>query len=56
MAIALLPEGSPIGDPGPQWGPFGLFESPLGPHFVSKVPIFSKSVADSVLKALAIAS
>ena len=43
ILAALLPEGSPIGDPGPQWGPFGFFGSPLGPHFVSKVPISVRS-------------
>ena len=36
-SMALLPRGSPFGDPGPHGDLFQI----LGPHFFFKVPIFS---------------
>ena len=34
------PTWVPIWGPGSPWGPFSVFGSPKGPHFLSKVPIF----------------
>ena len=35
------PKWVPIWGTRSPWGPFSVFGSPLGPHFCSKVPIFS---------------
>ena len=38
---ATVPTWVPIWGTRSPWGPFSVFGSPLGPHFSSKVPIFS---------------
>ena len=38
---STVPTWVPIWGTRSPWGPFSVFGSPLGPHFCSKVPIFS---------------
>ena len=39
-SLPTAPKWVPIWGPGSPWGPFSVFGSPKGPHFLSKVPIF----------------